>query len=1141
MMKRYDKWLALGGLAATSLCAISLFLLRPTSAQAPQPAEAPTTELTALDPHWLKLVRGEWPQPGLGPEQTQAPQTLNVLISDQTVAGRTNNVGPVLISQMRGTTLIASLSTKPIPDGSGFFYATKLSSIPQYGLPCYPGGNCFLPLTAGDVIQVAQAGSLLTMTVPAMTALAYPKEDVIRGTAPPSQTVAVSWFSADDPNLSAARTATVTAISEFTVSLAGAADVRPRDSGFVALATGPNATAYQKFIAPFLRAQLNGSNIMGYASPFSLVNLEVRDARGIVRTGSTIANGDGEFIGGVYSGTLYSLAPGDVISASGAQAFSMMVEPVSARASYTQAQVTGTAPANRLVLLEVLHGPISLSYVSTPIIATPTQAVTSTSAGTFSAAAALQAGDYGTANISDAEGNQTYVPFTLPYLRARMGEAVFNNNSYVDLSVLMGQLDVYSVPVTITIQGKSGYIKDIRAASIYGDWGYFNSNTYYGGSNDATTNLLSAGDVVTVASRLGAHIVFALPTLTAQSDTATDTVVGTAPPNSVVRIKVGNSYAYSYPYPVPAEPTAAPVPANTPLPALSKQYPQGGGGPTPTPIAGGYNPNIVATLVVTTNANGLFSASFAGLVDITSQSVGEVEWISPQGYTAVQSFRAQGYCAPRLYEVNLSRSTLGLDQMSNCPQYTVRLLGANGAEKAALQFTGGIQNLFFAQRILPNDTIELIADGRTTQWRVPSIAVALNPATDVVSGTAPPNSAIQAWVVNAPAYITYGYKDNTTLFTATVGASGVFTKSLGGILDIAPGTTIRLSVNNEPRFVIENALLWTRTHLYQPYLDVTVPNQNSFSLTVQSPGSSPIAANLLGEAFFYPADRAIVTRTIVPGDQIKITSAQQMTSFTVPTLSAKLDVSKRTVTGQAPPNARLHLILTNYGDSEFPQYDLSLTQDVTANAAGAFTATFTGTQVMPSFGSLVYFTPEGNEVEMGFGAARWHVFIGSQAVDGRVVMTSTPSSLTLRGADGSVKSQVKPFAELYGGTFNGMFTVSIASGDRIELAQPDGFSVFIVPVFTARHDAERNVVEGQTVPNALITLSLPQPPNPYNYSPASRRTQANASGRFALDITGLKLQFGAQGVANVYDSQGNSIGVNFTINSHKRYLPIASR
>ncbi|NJM41386.1 MAG: hypothetical protein HC853_11790, partial [Anaerolineae bacterium] len=112
----------------------------------------------------------------------------------------------MFITHTRGVTLAASTSVKPILDGGSFFYAAKLPHVLgcQAGLSCYELG--FVP---GDVVQVSQGSSLLTTTIPTLTALAYSNDDAIRGDAPASQSVSVLWSSGTNPDVSLTRIVTV--------------------------------------------------------------------------------------------------------------------------------------------------------------------------------------------------------------------------------------------------------------------------------------------------------------------------------------------------------------------------------------------------------------------------------------------------------------------------------------------------------------------------------------------------------------------------------------------------------------------------------------------------------------------------------------------------------------------------------------------------------------------------------------------------------------------------------------------------------------------------------------------------------------------------------------------------------------------
>ncbi len=1142
MLKIQDRQFALGavvcaGLSLFGLCAISVALMRPAAAQAPEPPDVPTTDVTALNPRWLQLIRSSSSKSGFAPAQAQSPQTLNVLISDRAVAGRVSTGQTVYISHTRGVTLVANASIRPLVDGGSFLYATQFPAL----VFCPLNAPCLNPeFEPGDVVQVSQAGSVLTMTIPTLTAASYAKDDVIRGAAPVSQTVSVSWYSASDTSLSATRIVTANAERDYEASFAGSADVRAKDTGFVILTIGANTTAAQQYVAPFMRAQISGSVVTGFVLPNQVLGIQVKNMTDTLSSGG-YSGPDGAFTVNLSYNPANVLKPGDVVLAlAGSQPFSMTLENITARASYSLAQVSGVAPANRSIELALAPGPVSQNSYMTPVY-TPTQRVTSSATGAFTAAVALQPADFGLASVADAEGHQTAARFVLPYLRARMGNAVFNVNgypTYYDAIPVIGQFDpqtVISAPLTITVQGKSGFLKDIRSAYLVNESGYFAMSLNYNEGVNGAPALLAGGDVVTVASRAGAHMVIKLPTLTAFANPATDGVTGTAPPNAVLQISLGSGYA------IPPQPAPTAVPA---VPALTATPPPFA--PTPAPVPCCYYPPAAITQIVTASANGIFTASFAGLLDVTNQTVGEVSWASPEGFVAVQPFRVIEYCAPRIGEINLTRQFININQQYNCPSYHIRLVDANGITKGEYVLNYATYNLFFPQPMLPGDALELTSNGQTTRVVIPGLSVKLDSASDVITGTAPPNSFAQVSLSSSGGTYYDGIPFGSTYFTATAGASGQFTRSLKDMFDIAPGTIVRMVASSdlysEPYFVAESAIPWMRAHAYQQYIDVALPEIGPITLTMQSAGvltSTNFFPSYYGQGF--SALRLGLPVNAKPGDRIIVSSKQTVISLTVPALTAKLDVMKRTVTGQAPPLSRLRVQV--YGDVTYPYDVSSLSQIVTATASGAFTATFTTVEKLASTGVLIYQTPDGNEVLLSLGSQRWSVTVGERYVTGRSVLSTGNITLNLRSANGALKSSAPTYIE-QGGNFSAMFTETVAAGDRLEVVLPGNVQSFTVPAITARHDLSRNVVEGTARPNVFIKVTFGGVPSPYPQyatNATTRLTQADASGRFTLEATGIPFQLGETGYVTYEDADGNTTNALFQISGYKRFLPLVVR
>ncbi len=1132
MTKTRSRWCALGtlvlvGVSLFGLCVFGLVLMRPAAAQVPELAEIPTTDLTSLDPHWLKLIRGESSKQGLAPSQAQSPQTLNVLLSDRLVAGRANSGSTVYISHTRGVTVIASAIVRPIVDGGSFFYASSLPFMAY----CSREGICYdSQFSPGDVMQVSQAGSILAMTLPTLTAASYARDDDVRGMAPPSQTVSVSWYSARNSSFHAEQIVTATAEGAYEADFAGSVDIYARDTGFVILETGPNTTAAQQYVAPFVRAQANGTLVSGYMLPNQSFSIYVKSVTNTLNpVGASYSDSDGSFSFkiGLYEG--FALAPGSVLMLdTSSQPFSMTLENISARASYTLAQVMGVAPANRLVQVAVVPGPVPLSDYPVPIY-TPTHSVTSSATSFFSAAVMLKPGDFGAVSVTDAEGNQTFASFVLTYARARMGNAVFHINTpeVPYLAPFIGQLDVFSEPLTITIQGASGFIKDIRSAYVWGDTGYFRMNTNNTEGLGLSAPLFGSGDVISVQSRLGTHISYKLPTLTAEANIATDGVTGTAPPGAELRIRLGStdpSQGMSIPTPVPnfAQPNAADIPA--PLP---------------------FGPIPLITQTVTVAADGTFVANFAGRMDINTSTLGEVEWVSPEGYAAVLPFYAHGVCVPRLGYVDLIRSAVGVEMFTGypnsayCPQYRVRLLNAQGIEKGSTpQSSTGTESTFFGQKILPGDTLELLNINQVfARVRVPRFAMSLDPTTDVVSGTILPNTTLGANVVNA-ADFDVNESARSTYFTATAGANGSFSQSLRGVLDVVPGTAIQLRFGSEPIFLFQGAVPWMRAYLYQSRFDAAIANivslSGSFSMTQDT------FASLARQAF--PITSIYVTRTVAPGDQISVNAAHGTTTLNVPMLLAKLDVVKNTVTGKAPPNARLRIKVysTNNSNGSFPNPGRIISQEVMVNGTGMFTATFAATETLASTASLFYFAPNGSEVVLRFGLPHWDVIIGERFVSGRAASACNNATVSLRSANGALKSSSQCMSD-ESGYFFVSFTATVMGGDRLELVQPGETSRFVVPPYSASYDKLHNLVKGFLIPNTFVQVSLPDALNPYSNVGIMRQTQSDSAGRFVLDTTGLPLYLSGTGQVLVGDVEGNTIKIKFAIAGYQRFLPLVFR
>jgi hypothetical protein len=308
------------------------------------------------------------------------------------------------------------------------------------------------------------------LTVPPLTARADGAAGAVYGTAPPSETVALYLYPRRDP--SAVLTQTVAAGPDGAYQ-APWADLRPGDSGLVAWNADADRAAYVRFVAPFLQVQVNGWEIVGAAVPCSKVWITVTDRVGnFLSNRWAFADAQGSFfawLGEYEKEILPAQSPGHRVEASAAgQVFSTTVLPVAAWTDRAGGQVLGEAPAGAPVRVEVAHGPIEGDWES--ILHRPPYAsviVTATAGGRYTATLPLGPADIGAAFALGPDGHETFARFAVPYLWMLLGPDRFWYGFR-----LQGQVDGANVPITLTLQGPAGLIKDVRLLRSAGN-GFF--------------------------------------------------------------------------------------------------------------------------------------------------------------------------------------------------------------------------------------------------------------------------------------------------------------------------------------------------------------------------------------------------------------------------------------------------------------------------------------------------------------------------------------------------------------------------------------------------------------------------------------------------------------------------------------------
>jgi hypothetical protein len=586
---------------------------------------------------------------------------------------------------------------------------------------------------------------------------------------------------------------------------------------------------------------------------------------------------------------------------------------------------------------------------------------------------------------------------------------------------------------------------------------------------------LEAGDALTVTTPRGPALALTVPLLTAEANALSSTVTGSAPPNAPLLVALSDSWGGHY-----------------------------------------YSQAVTAT------AQGTYAVDFSGLGGFTGWAIGEVSWVTADGHTVIRNFKATSNCAPRFYSVPVGGNTLAFDLADSCPGLTLRLRDAGGQVKyetvVAAYWKGFYEILVDANGrpipILPGDQIELTsANAPTYTLTIPTLTVQLDVAANTVTGQAPPGDVVDLWLDSLAHSI-----------TTTVSAQGIYTISLAGQYTLAPGSWATVSIASNT-FV---------AHARAPLLYVQLAG--SYAVAYLSPLAAytfthSSGAQILGYADGTGRAHILVGTTLLPEDEITATTAAQTLSMTIPALAARLNNHTATVTGHAPPNAILSVVLND----DYARIYSAHT--VTATATGAFTATFPSfAELVQPYATITHINAQGYRTLLMVHPARWQVTLNSACVQGNAPLANTNITVQLQPVDGSVSSNTT-YTRWHDSYFSVCFPTPIGVGSLLTLTTiTNDVMTFTVPEVTARHDFGAQTLTGIAAPNARLTVGFHG-----GASYITRQTQAEANGHYGLDTRGLSLTPGQAGYVVVTDALGNTVRKNFTITGYLTYLPVVAK
>jgi hypothetical protein len=1050
------------------------------------------------DPHWLALSKAaETAPPAASGESAQAAVafSINIDLIGGHIAGRVPLPTQVTLNLIRAGVTLVTRTTFPVLEPGTYFYSFSPDYTWEICDP-YPYYCTLVRPEENDVLWLEQSGAVFSMTVPHLTALASPELEQVYGEAIPGAALRIFLYPEEDSNQVYSTTTTAVPGGAYSASLQPA-DIHRQDGGFSQVEAAPGRYAYRAFRAPLLGAHVGGDIIYGSAAPYHEVSIDViRLGTPDEIIGSTGASVDKN---GAFTAYWQNLTEGLVLQAECAgQTFSMTVPRLTASAEIAASVVSGETLPGAPVEVRRFDGPINY-YLSSPwldIPAVQTSLVASPS-GAYTASLPLVPPDYGIVLVTLPDEQQAFTHFVTPFLLANVGAGGQYDYPYIWRTHIWGQLPVYNQPVSLTVQGPSGFLKD-RLQGSTNNIGYL---MLQGVDNSGL--VIESGDRITVTSPGFAPLHIPIPLFTAEGDREANRVSGKAPPGSSLQVTVQDDY-YIPPYP-------------------EEDYglPQ-------------------ATMNVTATVYGDYLADFTGRFTFTQWTYASVILWTPENHGLRRPVEFPPVCPPVVTGARVGGNRVEFDAVGGCAETYLRLLAPDGSEKGTGVIPpyvwepagiGMFDRDYQPAIITPGDWLEINYLGAITLYEVPAITARIDEQALGIVGTAPAGMEVTA-LLNPPGAA-------GMVITGTAGLDGSYLLPISNPDLLTAGLQVRVMLSSaKPAFYVLDVLPLLETTLYYYRMYGTISPDSAYTLTWQSyDGADEFTTAGVsysdGYFFMYMDDPG---RIVSPGDQISLQSSGRAVSMTVPLLSAEIELPSATVTGKAPSDSRLEVHLSEW-DGNFYGYP-DETQIVTATASGDFSAPFPELAPLTrAEGAVIYRDPHGHTTYYDFASPYLDITINEECMGGSVPAMRQPYVLTHQPLAG-LTQVVTGTASSYNGLFGVCLLQVVQPGDHFMLESPAGTMVltYTVPLLSIHHDFERQAVIGRAPPLAELQVSFMT----YFSMDIVRRTTAGLDGVFGIDTSDLDLVLRSFGQLIYYDS-GARLRSNFVVTGYNHFFPVMMR
>lgn len=652
--------------------------------------------------------------------------------------------------------------------------------------------------------------------------------------------------------------------------------------------------------------------------------------------------------------------------------------------------------------------------------------------------------------FNDTQSNTAYISFCAPYL-----DVVVNTSEVYGYTTL-------NTPFTLTLKDTSQVVR-ATSAGISGAGGYF-----YVVLRDRADNPvpLQPGWTVQVVPQTGETLTVTTIELTAQANVTTDVVSGKAPANSPVEVWAFDMFTQSEYY-----------------------------------------------KTVTADAQGNFTASFAGTIDIKRSALIDVFYINPEG-NGIDVF----FGVPFLMTQINYNGAAGFTTPNTSLACTLK--NASQVVKSTSILTSGPDSYFYAEfldrdgypvLVLPGYVVQVVPlVGETLTITVPELTAQANITTDIVQGKGPANSTLE--VSANPA------------ITVTTDALGNYTANFTGVYDIKHGDTITV-VYEMPdgnmvylSSIIPSATIELNRSRVSGY---TTPN-TSFTATLKDTSQivkATVTARSDDQGYFYADfyDLYYDNIPILPGYVVQVVPQTGETlTVTSVELTAQVNQNTDTVQGKGPANSTLTVTAGNYSKT------------VTTDAQGNFTASYIGKRDIKRGNSIEvrYYNADHNSISLLFYVPILYLNANSSDFSGYTT-PNTSVTLTLKDASQAVKGTAS-ITSYSDGYFSDYFTtagwtrVKIVPGYVVQMVPVTGETLsVVVPELTAQANITTDVVQGKGPANSNLIVYA-------EYSPVSATadTQGNYTASF---ISRVDIQRGNSINTRYYNADGNRVDLTITV------------